>query len=307
MLSKNEEQRIFIHADDFGLCDEATERIVDTVENGCLNSTSIMCNMPGFENAVRAYDSIRDSVRLCVHINLVEGTPSATSSDIAPLRDGNGEFRYSFFNLWRAFATRSREDRAALRTAVRAEVDNQLTRFVDAFGADHPVRVDSHMHFHMIPFVFDVILELRDKYDIEFIRNPYELKYWSKEDSKNYVGSNPAKNILLNRLARRKISESDKQGITSNAYFIGVLATGRMTHTSVEAALKRLSAKQATGSIDILFHPGGVSGSSDVHWTSRQMFKEYYASPNRRMEADLLKSDSFINLIREYEGVFSHR
>ena len=120
------------------------------------------------------------------------------------------------------------------------------------------------------------------------------------------MSSNPAKNVLLNRLSRRKIEESRKLGIDSNKYFIGVLATGRMTHSSVASALNRLRGKDVRGGVDILFHPGGVVNATDVSWTSRAMFRQYYTSPNREMESRLLRDKSFIDLIEEYEGLFSN-
>jgi len=67
-LKRGRHTRFYIHADDFGLCREATERIMDCVDCGSLNSTSLMCNMPEFDHAVDMYSKIQDRVRMCVHL-----------------------------------------------------------------------------------------------------------------------------------------------------------------------------------------------------------------------------------------------
>ena len=45
-----------INADDFGRTDTVNIAIVEGFKNGCLNSTTIMVNMPYFEEAVHLAD-----------------------------------------------------------------------------------------------------------------------------------------------------------------------------------------------------------------------------------------------------------
>jgi len=220
--------------------------------------------------------------------------------------DKNGEFKHSFFGLWRAYVSSDHRQKKRLKKAIRDEIACQLNRFIDAVGERHPLRVDSHMHFHMIPFVFDALMSLRDEFNLEFVRNPYEIMYFSGRDSICYIGMNPLKNLLLNRLAKRNITEARTLGLQSNQYFIGVLTTGQMTYSSVQKALAKLKRHKITGSVDLLFHPGGVRGRHAVDWTSKSMFKEYYASPNRNAESEMLKSPQFSELIRAYENIFDH-
>ena len=44
--------KIIINADDFGLNSSVNKAIVESFNNGLINSTTLMANMPGFEEAV---------------------------------------------------------------------------------------------------------------------------------------------------------------------------------------------------------------------------------------------------------------
>ena len=44
---------LFVNADDFGLSHEVNMAIVEAFKKGLINNTTIMVNMPGFEEAVR--------------------------------------------------------------------------------------------------------------------------------------------------------------------------------------------------------------------------------------------------------------
>src|ERR1700734_1066609 len=67
---------VIINADDFGMSSAVNSAILSGVEQGLVTSTSIMANMPGFEEAVRLereHDLLRG--RVGVHLNLTEGRP----------------------------------------------------------------------------------------------------------------------------------------------------------------------------------------------------------------------------------------
>jgi len=162
------------------------------------------------------------------------------------------------------------------------------------------------MHLHMIPFIFDIIIELSEHYRINFIRIPYELKYFNIRKLYNILSANFIKNCLLNYLSKLNSAKLKRYNINRNDYFIGVLASGNMTIDDVDIALKMISNRTKPKSVDILFHPGGVENKKSVNWTKNNIFQSYYSSDDRKRERNILKSKRLKNIIDYYETIFSN-
>lgn len=280
---------VAVHADDLGINNEITDKIIYCINNGLITSTSIVCNTEGFEYAVGKYLTNVAPFYLRLHINLVEGKPVTPAEEVPLLVNKQGEFRYSFFTLWMKYLFSSQRTKIALIHQIRSEIVNQLRKFKNAIGQGAIIGIDSHTHLHMIPFVLNIILRLSDSEPIAFIRLPREKFYFSIKDVCNYCSLNIIKHIVLNILCLCQHRKIRKRGIKTNSYFIGVLATGRMTISSVRAALKQLKRKGENLSVEILFHPGGVANKETVTWTNKNGFKRYYASVNRKKEANILQ------------------
>lgn len=284
------EKYIHIHADDFGLCKEISDNILDCVNHGQINSVSIVCNTENFEYSIGNYKNLEKNIRLCLHLNLGEGSAVSKISDVDLLVDSKGEFKFLFVSLWLKYLFSTSNTKSKLRNQIKHEIENQIKLLKNAIGENVTLNIDSHMHVHLIPFILDIILDLSKQHKIEFIRTPYERKYFSLKTFKNYFSANILKNVLLNYLSKKAKRKLNNHHIKSNEFFIGILATGRMTNFDVISALK--SIKNAN-SFDILFHPGGVKNKKSVTWTTKSAFKSYYSSQNRTFEANILKSEKF--------------
>ena len=70
-----------IVADDFGLDAPTTAGILRSFDEGLISATSLLANMPGFDEAVAAAHDRRLTGAVGVHLNLTEGT-----SLTAPIR-----------------------------------------------------------------------------------------------------------------------------------------------------------------------------------------------------------------------------
>jgi predicted glycoside hydrolase/deacetylase ChbG (UPF0249 family) len=296
---------INIHADDFGISDEITDNILDTINNGITNSISIVTNTDSFAGSIEKLKKL-NHVRLSLHINLVDGTPISAKSEVNDIVNKDGEFKFSFLSLWLKYITSSRKKKERLKTQIKTEIVLQIKRYQEHLSAENPLRIDSHMHFHMIPFIFDIILEISVDYPINFIRIPYELRYYHASINKNYLSANIIKNLLLNRIAIVKSPLLKEYNIERNEYFIGVLSTGNCTYKNLKYGLKEISKKGNPKSVDILFHPGGVKDSKSVTWTTRKMFHSYYSSANREREAKVLKDIKTKETVLDYETIFNN-
>jgi len=218
-----------IIADDYGLSKELTDNILDCVDNGVLNNVSLVPNGDAFDYAIKEYKK-RDNLNLSIHLNLYEGNP--ISKEVDMLVDEEGNFCHSFLSLWRKHYF---GDSGTLEHQVRLELKSQIEKVKKETDT---LNINSHRHFHLIPFVFGILLELNKEYDFSYIRTinePFVLK----------IGTNIFKHLLLNRLSKRKID------IQTSDYFIGVLPTGNMSIPIVSNMLSKIPHYSL---VEILFH-----------------------------------------------------
>jgi len=297
---------INVHVDDYGLGTEISNNIIESINNGIVNSVSIICNTKDFIDSIEKIKQSTSGVRVSLHLNLVEGTPLTLESKVNMLVNKVGEFRYSFISLWFKYILSSKKKKNEIRDQIRIEIKHQIEKYSEYCMDSSPLRLDSHMHLHMIPFIFDIIIELSEHYRINFIRIPYELKYFNIRKLYNILSANFIKNCLLNYLSKLNSAKLKRYNINRNDYFIGVLASGNMTIDDVDLALKMISNRAKPKSVDILFHPGGVENKKSINWTKNNIFQSYYSSDDRERERNILKSEKLKNIIDYYETIFSN-
>lgn len=299
-----EKGKIFVHADDFGISDEISNNILDTIQNGVTNSISIVTNTDSFqENAekIKAFQNLTQTL----HINIVEGKPLASKSEIPDIVNQDGEFKYSFFTLWLKYVFASKEKKGEFREQLGIEIAYQIQRYMSIFETKE-LRVDSHMHLHMIPFVFDLLLEMAKEYPIKHIRIPCEKRYIDRFSWRKYISVNLVKHVLLNFLSNINAPKLKEYGINRNDFFIGVLSTGNCGYHDLKSGLEVIRRGGTVGSVEVLFHPGGIRSSKSATWTSKQNFKSYYSSPNRSSEKRVLMDFKTKETLLFYENLFNH-
>ncbi|MHC4874345.1 MAG: carbohydrate deacetylase [Planctomycetota bacterium] len=298
--------KIYIHADDFGLHNEITDKILDCFNNGVLNSTSIITNGPGFEYGVEKYKETDGRLRLALHLNLIEGKPLSDPEDIDLLIDSVGEYKYMFLALWLKYLKADRQLKQHLKSQIKKELSAQIDKYLSYVNV--PLEVDSHMHMHMVPFISEILFELASEKNISYIRIPSEPFYFDAGSIKNYFSANIIKNLLLNYLSGRALVNTSKLDISCNKFFIGVLGTGNMSLSAVDKALQSINKKGISKdeSIEILFHPGGIEERAAIDWTTKEFVKDYYISPCRKSEYEFIKSSKLKEVINKYEAVFNN-
>lgn len=127
--------RVIINADDFGCSSSITGDITRCIHAGRVTSTTIMANMPAFEEACAAARDGRFHERIGVHLNLTAGTP--LSNLPAEFRDASGSL---------AFPEIRRGGSPPLLQAAAAELRAQVQRVRGA--GIRPSHFDSHNHIH---------------------------------------------------------------------------------------------------------------------------------------------------------------
>ena len=144
------------HADDYGLFPTQSGRILRCMREGALNGTSVMPNSPWLEQCLDMLPE--EGIALAVHLNLMEGRCLAPKEELPLLTDGEGIFRVSFLRLLLCPLTGRRgEYRGQIKKELRAQI-RALQPAFERFG--QPLRLDGHAHWHMLPVVFDALMEL---------------------------------------------------------------------------------------------------------------------------------------------------
>ena len=152
---------VVIVADDFGLDTPTTAGILRAFEEGLISATSLMANMPGFDEAVAAAHDRQLKGAVGVHLNLTEG-PSLTE----PIRrcrrfaDPDGSLRWTH-----RFVLKLESDEVH---AVGNELRAQVERIVCA--GIRPAHLDSHQHTHTSWPLGTIAMALAREFGIPAIR-----------------------------------------------------------------------------------------------------------------------------------------
>lgn len=137
MPSVSKIRKVIINADDFGLSAESNRAILDAFQSAVISSTTLMANMPGFDEACELAHRHELIGRIGVHLNLTAGTPLSEPIRRCPRFCDGAQFRrrQTCFVL-------SREERKAVETEFAAQVQACVDRGI------RPTHLDSHHHVH---------------------------------------------------------------------------------------------------------------------------------------------------------------
>ena len=85
-------KHLIVTADDFGAAREVNDAVLDAHQNGILTAASLMVAAPAAADAVaRAHAT--PSLRVGLHLVLVDGKPLLPVAQVPALVDGHGNFR----------------------------------------------------------------------------------------------------------------------------------------------------------------------------------------------------------------------
>lgn len=293
-------RKIWFHADDFGVTAEQSERILSCFQSGVLNSISVLPNTPALRESLERLnqaDPDGTQIRRVLHLNFVEGKPLAGAENVPDLVDNTGYFNRSFIQFFRWNYTRRGSKRRELVRQIKLEIAAQLQAVTGA--CDYRISaVDSHQHYHMIPIVFDSLMEvLADKGmgggEIHQIRIPVDpaAPLWSNAQMRRGVPKiNWVKWCILRIYAERNKKLLHRRGIETPVFF-GIFYTCEMKKEVVETLLPayRHYADDKGQSLELMFHPGRLADDKELLDARSKDLAVFYMSDNRDDEAECLK------------------
>jgi predicted glycoside hydrolase/deacetylase ChbG (UPF0249 family) len=142
---------IIINADDFGADHNINTAIACSFEKKIIDSTTMMVNTDGFEEAVELAHKYKFSDKIGIHLNLT-WQKSLTDLSNTGLTDHNGLFiRKSILNPRIAFSKK-------IQKKVQKEIYYQYHKLLKA--KIKPTHIDSHHHVHTIPWLYRIFIDL---------------------------------------------------------------------------------------------------------------------------------------------------
>ncbi len=286
------------HADDYGLSVGGSEIIIDCISKKRLSSISIIPNMHCYEECMellhKAWAELEVKPLITVHINLVDGIGLAGGTGM--VTDENGFIKTS----WKELLMRSimpGKGRTEFRRQLAEEIYAQIEAVYDRLPEGCELRLDSHMHTHMIPVVREALFDAADRFCDErggirvgFVRvarepiMPYLMTFslWHTYSPVNWI-----KNILLNMLAGPMERELGKRNISYGLLW-GLVMSGHMDRLRCEKLMDRMFAyaDKKGKTMEILYHPGRITEDEVTDAHCKPDITSFYVSPNRDIELE---------------------
>jgi chitin disaccharide deacetylase len=218
---------LIVSADDFGLSFEVNEAVERAHRDGVLRAASLMVAAPGTEDAVLRAREL-PSLRVGLHLVLVNGRPLLPPGQVADLVDGDGAF---LSDLVRAGV------RFFLRPGARRQLEAEIRAQFEAFAKtglvlDH-VNAQNHMHVH--PTVLGIVLRVGRDYGMRAVRVPSE----------------PGQSAALRPWMALMRSRLGRAGMLTNDAVLGIRWSGHMDEERVLSLLHTLP----PGVTEMYFHP----------------------------------------------------
>jgi len=277
-------KNLIFNSDDFGSSLETNLAVMEGHSTGAITSTCILANGEFYNQGIKEVLPEIPNIGRGIHLNIIEGKSFTNPSLIV---DSNGEFNKGY--LYYLYNSGNKK----LLSQIEDEFRAQIEKILSDTDVDH---INSHVHTHSIPNIFNLVLKLALEYKINFIRTQYERPYivFNKVFSIKYP-VNLIKSGVLNTTTfinkgtlNRLNSKSENKKIGYNDYLIGVNYTGYMDEKSILGGLSSL--KNAEDKIiEIIIHPKSLPNNG-----SRTNYNEFSASINPMVKEKIL--DSGFNL-----------
>lgn len=235
---------LIVNADDFGMTSGVNRAVIEAHARGILTSTTLMANMPAFDEAVRLAKE-HTSLGVGLHFNITQGAPVAEASRVGSLLDERGEFFGASTALLRQMLTGKLRVRE-IEIELRAQIEKVLAAGLRL------THVDSHKHSHALPPISAVIARVIGDYGIKAVRLPREhwrMPRWNL--SAKLIAQSMAA-LALAQLCRFGEAKFRQANVKTADAFFGVAQTGFWS----KQWLVDLIAGLPAGVSELMSHPG---------------------------------------------------
>lgn len=165
-------KKLIINADDFGYCKGVNYGIIEAYKNGILTSTTMMANMPGFEQALELHEQY-PGLGIGIHLTLTTGRPIL--SNLKTIVDAEGNFRNQAYYKGSFII-----DQQEIYDEWKAQIEKILATGIK------PTHVDTHHHANLFSDFNDIYLKLADEYQLP-VRNNFNNKEHTRRTTDHFI------------------------------------------------------------------------------------------------------------------------
>ena len=181
------------------------------------------------------------SLRVGLHLVLVDGKSALPPEQIPDLVDAHGHLRTDVFMLGSSIFFRSR-----VRKQLAAEIEAQFAAYrATGLPLDH---VNAHHHFHLHPTVGALMLAIGKQYGMSAVRIPWERRRVLKRIEPSI---RHRRNGFADPWSAALKMQLRRHGLTAPDQVFGLAWSGAMSEERVAGVLRHLP----DGITEIYFHP----------------------------------------------------
>lgn len=265
-------KKFILNADDFGLTKDLNRAVLEGYQHGLLRSASLVANGQAFDDAIENVLPQCPDLGVGIHLNVIEG--KSLCSDLATLTDAEGNFNNSYIQLLlKAYNPKEKDFISELEREFRRQIEKVMSK-------TKVTHIDSHVHVHSIPKIFDLVCRLAKEYGIKQVRTQFEKPYMvpalKKHFSLTYM-VNILKTIILGFFTVFNEATIHKYELKTNDYLIGILYTSMMDALTVSYGVMAIKYKKVI--VEALIHPRRYEdGTIDNH------FDEFLLTKNKKLK-----------------------
>ena len=233
-------RRLIVTADDFGAAEAVNDAVEHAHRNGILSAASLMVSGSHAADAVRRARGM-PTLRVGLHLVLVEGKPVLPASAVPDLVDERGLFRTDMARAGAAMFFLPK-----VRRQLEAEIEAQFAAF-EATGLplDH---INAHKHFHLHPTIAELMVKIGKRHGARGARVPLEPQKILRKIEKTGISGTVA---LTQPFARALRTRFRRAGIAAPDQVFGLAWTGAMRASRLVGLLSHLP----EGLTEIYMHP----------------------------------------------------
>jgi len=236
-------RRLIVNADDFGRSRSINEAVIRAHREGILTSASLMVNEPACDEAV-ALARQNPTLGVGLHLSLLCGRPALTRAEIPGLLTATDEFRTNPATVGFRYFFQS-----GLREQLRKEVRAQFARFrATGLRLDH---VNGHLHMHLHPTVFRILMEEAKQLGIERLRLTFDPFRLNLRLASGHFWYRVLHAVIYHFLSARARPVLQQRGIHYTCAVFGLLQNARVDESYILCLLPELP----VGDSELYSHP----------------------------------------------------
>jgi len=278
-------KQLIVTADDFGAALEVNRAVERAHRDGILSAASLMVAGEAAADAVARARNL-PSLRVGLHLVLVEGRPVLPASSVPDLVDSTGRFRTDMARAGAAMFFLPK-----VRRQLACEIEAQFAAFAaTGLRLDH---VNAHKHFHLHPTIAGEIVRVARQHRVRGARVPLEPQTVLGRIEPHKASGVVALTAPFARMLRARFRRA---GIRAPDSVFGLAWSGAMTPDRLAGLITHLP----EGLTEIYMHPatGPYPGSASGY----QYEGELAALTDPRMPALLAAGGIKTGGFRDFPG-----